>query len=77
GSGDAFNKLITGNIHEAFDQPISSLIARDVVWASSYMDLGNAAALMVKKNVGSLPIIDDGTLCGILTEQDFLRAMSK
>ena len=77
GSGDAFNKLITGNIREAFDQPISSLISRDVVWASSDMDLGNAAALMVEKNVGSLPIIDDGTLCGILTEQDFLRAMSK
>jgi CBS domain-containing protein len=41
------------------------------------MDLGNAAALMLEKNVGSLPIIDDGTLCGILTEQDLLRAMSK
>jgi len=77
GSGDAFNKLVTGDIHEAFDEPISSLISKNVVWASSDMDLGKAAALMVKKNVGSLPIIDNGTLCGILTEQDLLRAISE
>jgi len=77
GSGEAFNKLVTGDIHEAFDEPVSSLISKNVVWASSDMDLGKAAALMVKKNVGSLPIIDNGTLCGILTEQDLLRAISE
>ncbi|HJH30554.1 MAG TPA: CBS domain-containing protein [Methanosarcinaceae archaeon] len=77
GSGEAFNKLITGNIHEAFDAPISSLISKDVVWASSDLDIGEAAAIMIEKNVGSIPIIDDGVLCGILTERDILRSISE
>lgn len=77
GSGDAFNKLVTGNIHEAFDAPISSLISKDVVWASSDLDIGEAAATMIEKNVGSIPIIDDGVLCGIITERDILRSISK
>ncbi|MCS3923930.1 CBS domain-containing protein [Methanosalsum natronophilum] len=75
GNGDAFEKLITGNINEAFDEPISALISKDLVWTSAEMDLGDAANLMIDKNVGSLPIFDDGKLCGIITERDFLKAM--
>lgn len=77
GSGNAFNKIVTGNIHEAFDAPISSLISKDVVWASSDLDIGEAAATMIEKNVGSIPIIDDGVLCGILTERDVLHSISE
>lgn len=77
GSGNAFNKLVTGNIHEAFDAPISSLISKDVVWASSDLDIGEAAAIMIEKNVGSIPIIDDGILCGIFTERDILRSITE
>ncbi|AEH59901.1 putative signal transduction protein with CBS domains [Methanosalsum zhilinae DSM 4017] len=75
GNGEAFQKLITGNIHEAFNEPVSSLVSKDVVWISSDMDLGEAASLMIEKNVGSLPVFDDGKLCGIITERDFLRAI--
>ncbi|MGP8321813.1 MAG: CBS domain-containing protein [Methanosarcinaceae archaeon] len=75
GSGNAFNKLVTGNIHEAFDAPVSSLTSKDVVWASSDLDIGEAAKIMIKKNVGSIPIIDNGILCGILTERDVVRSI--
>ncbi|SES87508.1 CBS domain-containing protein [Methanococcoides vulcani] len=77
GNGEAFDKIVTGDIHEAFDEPIGSLISKDVVWATSDMDLGKAASLMMENDVGSLPVIDEGTLCGIITERDFLKAMSK
>jgi len=75
GSGKAFEKIITGNSHEAFSEPITSLINKDVVWASPEMDLGDAARLMIEKRVGSLPVIDNDVLCGIITERDFLRAV--
>ncbi len=75
GSGDAFDKMTTGNIHEAIDEPISSLITKDVIWSSSEKSLSYAARLMEKNNIGSLPVIDDGILCGIITERDILRAM--
>ncbi|SES98210.1 CBS domain-containing protein [Methanococcoides vulcani] len=77
GNGDAFEKLTTGNIHEAMDAPISSLISKDVVWVSSDADLGKASELMVKNGVGALPVIDNGKLCGIITERDILRAMAE
>lgn len=76
GNGDAFEKLITGNFHEVLDVPISSLVSKDVVWATSDTDLGEASRMMVKHGIGSLPIIDDGKLCGIITERDILRAMT-
>jgi CBS domain-containing protein len=75
GNGKAFEKLVTGNFHEALSEPIASLINKDVVWASPEMDLGDAARLMIEKKVGSLPVIDNDVLCGIITERDFLRAV--
>ncbi|WP_135610209.1 CBS domain-containing protein [Methanococcoides sp. AM1] len=77
GNGEAFEKLTTGNIHEAMDTPISSLISKDVVWVSSDADLGKASELMIKNGVGALPVIDNGKLCGIITERDILRAMAE
>lgn len=77
GSGDAFNKLVTGNIHEAFDSPVSLLTSKDVIWASSDLDIGEAAKIMIRNNVGSIPIIDDGILCGIFTERDIVRSISE
>jgi CBS domain-containing protein len=32
---------------------------------------------MVQNNVGALPVIDNGKLCGIITERDILRAMAE
>jgi predicted transcriptional regulator len=75
GEGEVFEKLVTGNIKEVFDVPIRELIKREVVWSKSGIDLGEAAGIMVRKNVGSLPIIDNGVLKGIITERDFLRAL--
>lgn len=77
GSGDIFNKLVTGNAKEVFEVPIRTLIRRDVVFTGSDVDLGEAASVMLEKNVGSLPVLEDGELKGIITERDFVRATSE
>ncbi|KAF5411824.1 MAG: Inosine-5'-monophosphate dehydrogenase [Candidatus Methanocomedens sp.] len=74
-SGDIFQKLITGNVEDAFNVPIKSMIMRDIVWTSSNVDIGKVAGIMLDKKVGALPIIDDGELCGIITERDIVRAL--
>ncbi|MDP2767919.1 MAG: CBS domain-containing protein [Candidatus Methanoperedens sp.] len=76
GSGDIFDKFATGNAKEVFEVPIRTLIRRDVVFIRSDVDLGEAASIMLKKNVGSLPVLEDGELKGIITERDFVRAMA-
>lgn len=75
GSGEIFQKLMTGDVSDAFKVPLKSLILRDIVWTNSSIDIGEAAALMLKNKVGALPIIDDGELCGILTERDIIKAL--
>ena len=76
GSGDIFQKLITGDVADAFHVPIKSLISRDIIWAHSNTDIGEAAALMLNNKVGALPIIDNGELCGIITERDIIKALA-
>ncbi len=75
GSGEIFQKLMTGDVSDAFKVPLKSLILRDIVWTNSSIDIGEAAALMLKNKVGALPIIDNGELCGILTERDIVKAL--
>lgn len=77
GSGDIFNKLVTGNAREVFEVPIRTLIKRDVVSTREEVDLGEAASLMLDKNVGSLPVLEEDELKGIITERDFVRAMGE
>lgn len=77
GSGDIFNRLVTGNAREVFEVPIRTLVKRDVVSTGEEVDLGEAASLMLDKNVGSLPILENDELKGIITERDFVRAMGE
>ena len=76
GSGDIFDRLVTGNAREVFQVPVSTLIKRDIIFTKSDVDLGEAANVMLDKNVGSLPVLEDGELKGIITERDFVRAMA-
>ncbi|MDD2666348.1 MAG: CBS domain-containing protein [Methanocellales archaeon] len=76
GGGEVFNELITGHVDEAFSLPIKTLMTSDVVTIGPDVDIGIAAEMMMKKEVGSLPVLKEGKLVGIITESDFLRALA-
>jgi CBS domain-containing protein len=40
------------------------------------LPMTQAAALMLEKHIGSLPVLQDGALVGILTERDAVRALA-
>jgi len=75
GSGEALTKG-AGGIDDALSVPVKTLVGRDVVWTTSDRDIGDAAQMMAENGVGSLPIIDDGALAGILTERDVVWALT-
>ena len=77
GSGDAFHRLMTGNVHEALDEPVVSLISKELVSTSIDAYMGSAAHVMLENNIGSLPVMDNDELAGIITERDFLKAISE
>jgi len=76
GRGDAFSKLTTGNIHEALDQPVGSIVSKDLIWTSSGTDMGKAMGILLEEKIGSLPVLEEGVLHGIITESDFLKLLS-
>jgi CBS domain-containing protein len=76
GSGDMFDRLVTGNAREVFEVSVSTLIKRDIIFTTSDVDLGEAANVMLDKDVGSLPVLEEGELKGIITERDIVRAMA-
>jgi predicted transcriptional regulator len=77
GSGEAFEKVVTGDIGEVMNLPIKSLIKRNLVSTEMTADLGAAARKMVENDIGSLPVMDRGSLVGILTERDYVRALAE
>ena len=75
GSGEVFEKLVTGNMHEALDVPIKAIAREAPITIEPNLDLGEAAELMIARDVNVLPVIVDGALTGIITERDFLSAI--
>ncbi|MGA9097991.1 MAG: CBS domain-containing protein, partial [Methanotrichaceae archaeon] len=77
GSGEAFKKVVTGDIAEVMNSPIKTLIKRGLITTEKEMDLGRAADKMIKNGIGALPVMDKGSLAGILTERDYVRALAE
>ena len=54
---------------------VSDVMVTDVVTVHPDQSLGEAARLMMTRRVGSLPVIEEGRLVGIITETDMLRTI--
>lgn len=76
GSGEAFKKVVTGDINELMCQPINNLAHRDLVSTETEADLGETAQIMIDRGVGALPVMDGGSLAGIITKRDFIKALA-
>lgn len=57
------------------DLRVQDVMTSTVVTTDPEMPLPRAAALMYERRIGSLPVVEDGRLVGMLTERDLLRAL--
>lgn len=53
--------------------PVSAVMSSPVVSVAPTTDVAEAATLMLEDKVGSLPVVEQGHVVGILTETDMLR----
>jgi CBS domain-containing protein len=74
GNGEAFKKLVTGHVDEALSAPISGIMKSDIITTGLETSLSEASRVMYQNKIGSLPVIKDGNLVGIVTERDILYA---
>ena len=63
-----------GSMH---DTPVSAIMRTDVLSVTTEARTLDAIALMRRYRYGCLPVIQDGHLIGILTEEDFMNVASK
>jgi acetoin utilization protein AcuB len=49
-------------------------MTQDVVWASPGFTMVDAAHVLVQRKIGCLPVVDHGTLVGVVTDMDCLQA---
>ena len=52
---------------------VGEIRATKVVTSTPGMNIGEAARLMLEHRVGGLPVLDGGSLVGIITESDIFR----
>jgi acetoin utilization protein AcuB len=52
------------------DELVEAVMIHDVITVTEYTPLENAARIMVDHKIGSLPVIRDGKLVGIITQTD-------
>jgi CBS domain-containing protein len=51
-------------------ESLNNIMAKNVVSVTSSQSLQEAAALMSQYNVGSIPVVDNGAVMGIITDRD-------
>jgi len=81
GGGDYFNIIINrheGNLFKAVEEPIESIMSRNVVKAYIDETFVDVLERMVLNNVGAVPIVtEDEKVYGIITERDVLRYLAE
>lgn len=56
---------------------VGGVMSKSVLVVDPDRPLAEAARIMVDHKIGALPVVDGGSLVGIVTESDFVRAMAR
>jgi CBS domain-containing protein len=76
GTSQVFKHLQSGTILQVLQTPVLEVTMKNVATINPESDIGQAAKLMQEKHVGSLPVISNGKLVGIITERDFFKIIA-
>jgi len=55
------------------DRPLREIMSRDLVTADPLMSVEEIADLLLRHEISSLPVVEDGRLVGLVTSADVLR----
>jgi CBS domain-containing protein len=73
GSGSVFKYLQSGTIIQVLNTPALEIATKDVSTITPNADAGQAAKIMRDKNIGAIPVVENGKLVGMITERDFFK----
>lgn len=61
--------------HHLDELLVEDVMCSQVIWSIPSTRIVDAAHIMMKHNIGSLPLLDDGRLVGVVTRTDLLRTI--
>ncbi|HUK39248.1 MAG TPA: CBS domain-containing protein, partial [Methanomicrobiales archaeon] len=77
GTGQVFQRMVTGNIAEVMALPVRTLVSGNLHTIDPKKNVNDAAREMLARNVGALPVIEDAKLVGLVTEFDLVKAFAR
>jgi len=75
GTGEMFEHMAYGWVDEAMSVGVDTIMTRKVLTVTPQTDIGEAAALMVERGCGGLPVVEGDELVGIITERNMLELL--
>ncbi len=63
--------------HDPDTVEVSTLMKTDIVYSSPDTDIFEATRSMARNNVRRLPVIENGSLCGIVTSSDLAKVIEE
>jgi len=76
GSGKVFQRLRSGAIDQVLQTPAIETATGDVVMVERNVDASEAAKIMLEKGVGTMPVLENEKLVGMVTERDFFKLVA-
>lgn len=73
GTGQVFKHLQSGTMAQVLQTSVLEAATKDVYVIKPEADVGEAARIMREKDVGSLFVVENERLVGIVTERDFFK----
>ena len=61
--------------HQLEELLVQDVMKSPVIWTTKTITIANAATLMLKHDIGALPIVDEERLIGIITRTDILKTV--
>jgi len=77
GRNEVFDKIIENRVEEVLKTKVGEIMKREVAKITKEVDLGEVAKTMEDKGVGTVCIVEDGRLIGILTERDLIKSIGR
>lgn len=66
--------LLAASHYGTADIEVAEIMHKGAVTATPAMTIAQAAALLLEKHIGGLPVVDEQQVVGVITETDLLRA---
>jgi len=73
GSGEVFKHLRSGTMAQVLQTSVLEIATKEIDTVKPDVDVGEAARIMLEKNVGSVLVAENEKLIGIVTERDFFK----